>query len=1374
MAKIYVVFVVLLLCDFTSAARKPKNNFRSGTRSTGRPNIVFILADDLDSELGSPKVMTKMLKILQREGADFVNAFVTTPMCCPSRASILTGSYAHNHHTFTNNLNCSSQAWRKGPERKSYARYLESSGYVTGYFGKYLNEYDGSWVPVGWNRWEGLLHNSKFYNYTLRHKTYKERHKMSYEHDYFTDLITNRSISFIRRTKAAKPDSPFLAVVSHSAPHGPETAAPQYSNAFPNAHAPRYDNWNFISMDKQWILRETPPMDAQKIAFVDLLHRRRLQTLLSVDDSIERIFHTLQALGIENETYIFFTSDHGYHLGQFGLVKGKSMPFESDIRVPFYVRGPIIPKNIRMKDMVLNIDLAPTFLDIAGVKIPKDMDGVSIMKLFRKTRFGRRAKRRTHVVWRDTFLIERSRGWRRTKSMLEGRSRNKTITAKENKMTLLERICTRPKYQSPCQPNQLWECVTVDRRPRLRKCRRDTMVTIRTTPTTRPIPSTPPTTPVKMCVCMKPRPGTETSENQGDMLPYDDELIVSGLDSLTRELRRSKRSRYSTYSARKKRNEFNAKRYQKELARAMRLQNRRAKSKAFIRTPDTNTKPESNTSGIAVGLYESSEVQQAVEEKLGKLKEKIQGIRMRLGALRDRRKKLLQISARDRLIEYPCPCNHGNATMPEEATTENIENGAHDQDDEQGDDSELQTSPLRRRNKQLKATSRKSETKKKKVKPRRSKCASPGMNCFYQTNYHWKLPPLWTGGEFCFCPNAANNSYWCLRTINSTHNFLYCEFITHFYEYFDLNKDPYQLYNIIDEVSPAVLLELHQQLTKMRDCKGEHCTHYHGKKYPQLKTLPTVSTAPVSHTPESFGKSNERHLPTLPSESSANPLTSEKSSEVLGNRSEVVGNTPESSEDLPFTTHVPTEAIVSHSTERIASKWLKVQTSENREREEEETFVEKQTQQFSITNSSPLPTENTMSTTVSDKILESQRNFSNHFIENERLDKEQINVEKPPQVTVAPVAGSGDMPMTVLVRSSEPDMSSSKTNISSIPPTSASTTLTTEGNTSEMNLKEHFIVKPTRGKSSKRRKNGHREDRNREKDTHGDKQKQKTLKSRKSKKKSSAREQSPVPTENIKEFSVSENQTTSKSWQNVSNHFNEKPDKVEKSSHDTVTPVAGSGAVPTTIVLVRSSEPDTSSSETSISSILPTSASTTLTNEENTSEMNLKEHLTVKPTRGKSSKRRKNGEREDNFSRKGTPKTSKKLRKAKKKLSEKQNSLTTLNSGSSDENKQGIRTAENQTQIEPKSEGESGAELENKGNENGNEPLPDIPRKRNKKPTSKRSSNRNSKGRSKQRPPKRQRPTQISEGGVAEGEVEPSVENGAELPFEPTTPPPEP
>lgn len=229
------------------------------------------------------------------------------------------------------------------------------------------------------------------------------------------------------------------------------------------------------------------------------------------------------------------------------------------------------------------------------------------------------------------------------------------------------------------------------------------------------------------------------------IIHYDaDELIVSGMHYVTRELkRRSKRSLYSSFSTRKRGNEFNARRYEKELARALRLQNRRSKSKSFIRTPDANTKPESNSS---VGfIYETSGVQ-AVEERLGKLKEKIQGMKLRLGALRDLRKKLRQISARDRLIEYPCPCDHGNSTMPVKTTTENIGNGAHDQGarEEEYDD-ESQTSPLRRRSKQIKATSRKAETKKKKVKPRRSKCASPGVNCFYQTNDHWRLPPLWTG-----------------------------------------------------------------------------------------------------------------------------------------------------------------------------------------------------------------------------------------------------------------------------------------------------------------------------------------------------------------------------------------------------------------------------------------------------------------------------------------------------------------------------------------------------------------------------------------------------------------------------------------------------
>ena len=220
---------------------------------------------------------------------------------------------------------------------------------------------------------------------------------------------------------------------------------------------------------------------------------------------------------------------------------------------------------------------------------------------------------------------------------------------------------------------------------------------------------------------------------------HADELIASGMDYLTRELRRrSKRSPYSSFSTRKRGSEFNARRYEKELARALRLQNRRSRTKALLRTPDSNAKSESN---FSVGFIYGTSGVQAVEERLGKLKEKIQGMKLRLGALRDLRKKLR------RLIEYPCPCDHGNSTIPEKAITENSGNGHLDQGDgrEEEYDDESHTSLLRRRSKPVKVTSRKPGSKKKKVKPRRSKCASPGVNCFYQTNDHWRLPPLWTG-----------------------------------------------------------------------------------------------------------------------------------------------------------------------------------------------------------------------------------------------------------------------------------------------------------------------------------------------------------------------------------------------------------------------------------------------------------------------------------------------------------------------------------------------------------------------------------------------------------------------------------------------------
>ena len=565
----------------------------------------------------------------------------------------------------------------------------------------------------------------------------------------------------------------------------------------------------------------------------------------------------------------------------------------------------------------------------------------------------------------------------------------------------------------------------------------------------------------------------------------------------------------------------------------------------------------------------------------------------------------------------------------------------------------------------------------------------------------------------------------------------------------------------------------------MRDCKGEHCTHYHGKKYPEHSTSPTLPTSQTSHSRKPVNKTKESlpeiRSPTLPShvktssKGSAGLLTSGRPypSEIFVNTSNAANHTSvmtESVESWPFTTSVPTEAKVktleqSTIQSTVASNRRKVLTSvEHRVREELKTFVGKKTQTFSAKESLPLPTQNTNRTVVSlNKMSRSQKNVSSHSGDSKKSNREQINVEKPLQHTLATMVSSGKVPTTVIGKSSEPDTSFLETNVSSILPTSASTTLASKQYTSGINL----IVKPTREKSPKRRKNGERVDRKRKKETHVDKQKQKiSKKSRKSNKKS-AKESSSLPKENTKKFEVSKSpDRTPESQTNISNHFsehfkNERSEKEDMIVEKPLQAATGSQNVPTT-ALVKPSEPDARSSETKDSSALPTSPSTTLTHE-HTSEMNLTEIFTLKPTGKKSATRRKHGERKHNSSEIETAKTSKKLSKAKKKTLEKQN--PPLNNCSLDENKQVIKTAENQTQVESKLESE-GSELENNGNKKQNGLLPGISRKRSKKQSNKRSANRNSKKRSKQRPTKRQRPSQISEGGVAKSGIQQPVEGG--------------
>ncbi len=359
----------------------------AATTNTRPPNIVFLLTDDLDAK--EIEFMPKLKTLLVDQGLTFSNYFVTDSLCCPSRSSIQRGQYVHNHQVLGNSApeGGFSKFYAVGDQNSTVATWLKAAGYRTALMGKYLNGYPDtageSYVPPGWDEWDSPVDNAAYseFNYKLNENGKIISHGQQPQ-DYLTDVISSKAASFIKSPDPAGSAAPFFIYLASYAPHQPATPAPRHANLFPNVTAPRTASVNEADVsDKPNFIKNLPLLTTQQLGQIDDLYRKRLQSLQAVDDMIGNLYDTLKATNQLDNTYFFFSSDNGFHLGQHRMLEGKQTAYDEDIHVPLIVRGPGIAAGKTSDAMTLEIDLAPTFARLGGAKTPDFVDGRSLISL---------------------------------------------------------------------------------------------------------------------------------------------------------------------------------------------------------------------------------------------------------------------------------------------------------------------------------------------------------------------------------------------------------------------------------------------------------------------------------------------------------------------------------------------------------------------------------------------------------------------------------------------------------------------------------------------------------------------------------------------------------------------------------------------------------------------------------------------------------------------------------------------------------------------------------------------------------------------------------------------------------------------------------
>ena len=376
-----------------------------------KPNVLVLLTDDQTIE--SMRVMAGVRAELGAAGTTFERSFVSNPLCCPSRATLYTGQYSHNHDVIGNRA--PDGGYGRLDKSEWLPVWLQRAGYRTVHIGKFMNRYGQdsppTEVPPGWNEWYTSVDPSTygFTNYQLNENGVVRTYPT-----YSTDEYSERAIDAVERL--APSAQPFFLSVAYLAPHSGRPAdpddpaglataspAPRHRDAFaaePLPVSPAFDEADVS--DKPSFIRRRPRLSAERTAAIREMYQQGLESLLAVDEGIVGVVAALRAAGELENTLIVFTSDNGYFHGEHRVPNGKVMVYEPSIRVPLILRGPGVPAGERRRQLVTNADLAPTILEAAGaVPAGRVPDGRSLFPLLRDR----------GLAWGRELLVEGAPGF---------------------------------------------------------------------------------------------------------------------------------------------------------------------------------------------------------------------------------------------------------------------------------------------------------------------------------------------------------------------------------------------------------------------------------------------------------------------------------------------------------------------------------------------------------------------------------------------------------------------------------------------------------------------------------------------------------------------------------------------------------------------------------------------------------------------------------------------------------------------------------------------------------------------------------------------------------------------------------------------------